>query len=62
MGSLSLALDDLNKALNLEQNFVDAFWQRHLIYLTQDKKNEAIQDLTILLKINRTHAGAYLSL
>ena len=59
---MSAAINDLTKAIALEKNFVDAYWQRHLVYLTQNKKNEAIQDLTILLKINRTHAGAYISM
>jgi hypothetical protein len=59
---LSLAINDLTKSILLEKNYVDAYWQRHLIYLTQNKKNEALQDLIYLLKINRTHAGAYISM
>lgn len=62
LGCLSLALSDLNQSIEMEPNFVDSYWQRHLIYLTQDKKNEALLDLTYLLKLNRTHAGAYISM
>jgi tetratricopeptide (TPR) repeat protein len=61
LGFIKLALDDLNKALQMEKRFIDAYWQRHLIYLVQDKKKEAIEDLDSILKLNRMHAGAYLS-
>ncbi len=61
LGQLSLALKDIQDALEIESNYVDAYWQRHLIYLTQNKKTEALQDLTTILKLNRTHGGAYLS-
>ncbi len=61
LGFIKLALDDLNKAIEMEERYVDAYWQRHLIYLLQDYKDEALDDLNIILKINRTHSGAYLS-
>jgi hypothetical protein len=58
---LTLALSDLDASIQMEGHFVDAYWQRHLIYLTQNKKTEALNDLAVVLKLNRTHAGAYLS-
>jgi tetratricopeptide (TPR) repeat protein len=61
LGFIKLALDDLNKAIEMEERYVDAYWQRHLIYLLQDYKDQALEDLNIILKINRTHSGAYLS-
>lgn len=61
LGFIKKALDDLNIVLEIEPNFVDARWQRHLIYLVQDRKNEALDELNYILKINRNHAGAYLS-
>jgi tetratricopeptide (TPR) repeat protein len=61
LGFIKLALNDLNKALDLEGTYIDALWQRHLIYLVQDKKKNALSDLDMILKLNRTHAGAYLS-
>ncbi len=61
LGLLSLALKDIQDAIDIESNFVDAYWQRHLIYLTQNKKAEALNDLAYILKLNRTHGGAYLS-
>jgi hypothetical protein len=61
LGFIKLALNDLNKALSLESNYIDALWQRHLIYLVQDRKKSALYDLDLILKLNRTHAGAYLS-
>ena len=45
----------------MEDNFVDAYWQRHLIYLVQNKTDEALDDLNTILKLNRAHTGAYLS-
>lgn len=57
-----MALEDLDRASEIEPNFVDAFWQRHLVFLTQNKKNEALQDLQVVLKLNRTHSGAYISM
>lgn len=61
LGFIKKALDDLNMALEIEPNFVDARWQRHLVYLVQDRKIEALDELNIILKLNRNHAGAYLS-
>lgn len=61
LGFIKKALDDLNLALEMEFNFVDARWQRHLVYLVQDRKADALEELNTILKINRNHAGAYLS-
>jgi tetratricopeptide (TPR) repeat protein len=61
LGFIKKALEDLNVALEMEANFVDAYWQRHLVYLVQDRKIEALEDLNTILKFNRTHTGAYLS-
>lgn len=61
LGLLKLALDDINGALRMEPNFVDAYWQRHLIHFVQNRKDEALDDLNVILKINRAHSGAYLS-
>lgn len=61
LGFIKKALDDLNLALEMEFNFVDAHWQRHLVYLVQDRKADALEELNTILKFNRNHAGAYLS-
>lgn len=61
LGFIKKALQDLNLAVEIEPNFVDARWQRHLVYLVQDRKLEALDELNYILKINRNHAGAYLS-
>ena len=61
VGEIKLALDDMNRSIELEPKFADAYWQRHLIYLIQNKKQDALEDLNILLKINRHHSGAYIS-
>lgn len=61
LGFIKKALDDLNLAIDMEPNFVDAYWQRHLVYIIQDRKTDALEDLNKILTLNRTHSGAYLS-
>jgi tetratricopeptide (TPR) repeat protein len=61
VGEIKLALDDMNRSIDIEPKFVDSYWQRHLIYLIQNRKQDALEDLNILLKINRHHSGAYIS-
>ena len=61
LGQLKHALTDLNAAIEFEFRFADAYWQRHLVFLTQERKEEAMEDLNVLLKYNRTHSGAYFS-
>ena len=34
-GELKNALDDLNRAIELEPRLLDAYWHRHLVYLIQ---------------------------
>lgn len=41
----------------LEPLFLDAYWQRHLIYLFQDKINEALDDLNYIHKYNKNNTG-----
>lgn len=61
LGMLKLALNDLTQVIELESNYIDAYWNRHLIYLAQNKKEQALNDLNTILKLRKTHAGAYLS-
>lgn len=61
LGFIKKALEDLDLVLEIEPNFVDAHWQRHLVYLVQDRKAEALDELNLILKLNRNHSGAYLS-
>ncbi|KAM4663541.1 tetratricopeptide repeat protein 6 [Discoglossus pictus] len=61
LGNLSLALQDLNTAIELQPDLVDAYWHKHLIYLLQGKTSEALDDLNIIIKLNKTYADAYLS-
>ena len=56
-----MALNDINQAISLENRYVDAYWHRHLIYLVSNQIDNALDDLNIILKINKNHAGAYLS-
>jgi tetratricopeptide (TPR) repeat protein len=61
LGMLKLALNDLTQVIELESNYIDAYWNRHLIYLAQNKKDLALNDLNTILKLKKSHAGAYLS-
>ncbi|XP_060594169.1 uncharacterized protein LOC132748578 isoform X2 [Ruditapes philippinarum] len=62
IGYLKAAEDDLGRAIQLEPLLLDAYWHRHLLYILQDRKKEALDDLTFLLKHTKSHAGAYRSM
>ncbi|CAF3224476.1 unnamed protein product [Rotaria sp. Silwood2] len=53
------ALDDLSLAIYIEPSFMDAYWQRALIYMIFEHYDEALDSLNMSLKFNKTHAGAY---
>ena len=61
LGQLKSARENLDKAIHMEPDLVHGYWQRHLLFLLQGKKTEALEDLNHILKINRLHAGAYIS-
>ncbi|XP_062824366.1 tetratricopeptide repeat protein 6 isoform X1 [Anolis carolinensis] len=61
LGKMQAAMDDLEKAINLEPALIDAYWHRHLIFLYQNKTLPALEDLNFIIKYNKTHADAYLS-
>ncbi|KAM4690484.1 tetratricopeptide repeat protein 6 [Rhinophrynus dorsalis] len=61
LGKLSQAFQDLNLAIQLEPQLLDAFWHRHLIYFLQGKTSEALDDLNTIIKHNKTYTDAYLS-
>ncbi|KAM8780252.1 tetratricopeptide repeat protein 6 [Rhynchonycteris naso] len=61
LGKLQSAMHDLQEAILLEPLFLNAYWHRHLIYLYQDKINEALDDLNYINKYNKNNAEAYLS-
>nr|XP_035116265.1 tetratricopeptide repeat protein 6 isoform X3 [Callithrix jacchus] len=61
LGKLQSAMNDLQKAMLLEPLFLSAYWHRHLIYLFQDKINEALDDLNYIHKYNKNNTEAYLS-
>ncbi|XP_032098398.1 tetratricopeptide repeat protein 6 [Sapajus apella] len=61
LGKLQSAMNDLQKAMLLEPLFLNAYWHRHLIYLFQDKINEALDDLNYIHKYNKNNTEAYLS-
>ena len=40
---------------------MDAYWHRHLLFLLKEKPTKALEDLNAILKINKSHVGAYRS-
>ena len=50
------------RAIELEPLLLDAYWHRHLLYVLQDKKKDALDDLQFILKHTKTHSGAYRSM
>lgn len=61
MGKISQAWEDLNLAIEKEPMLLDAYWHRHLLYLLKGKSIKALEDLNIILRINKDHVGAYKS-
>ncbi|KAL3878456.1 hypothetical protein ACJMK2_030805 [Sinanodonta woodiana] len=62
LGYIKKAEKDLNKAIELEPMLIDAYWHRHLLFVLQDKKAQALEDLTFILKHSKQHSGAYRSM
>ncbi|XP_062863091.1 uncharacterized protein ttc6 isoform X2 [Trichomycterus rosablanca] len=61
LGHLNQALEDLNDAILLEPNLLDAYWHRHSIYLLRNVTDSALSDLNFIIKHNKNHADAYMS-
>jgi hypothetical protein len=56
-----LALADFHQVIKEEPRYYDAYWQRHLILVTLNQQDKALEDLDFILKYQRNHSGAYLS-
>ncbi|CAK8677862.1 unnamed protein product [Clavelina lepadiformis] len=61
LGEIKRANDDLDEAIALEPRLGQAYWQRHLIRLLRNQQHEALDDLNVLLKINKTNVDGYRS-
>ncbi|CAF1213248.1 unnamed protein product [Adineta ricciae] len=59
LGLFHDALNDLSLAIYIEPSFMDAYWQRALIYIIFEHYDEALDSLNMCIKFNKTHAGAY---
>ena len=59
LGLFQDALNDLSLAVYVEPSFMDAYWQRALIYMIFDHYDEALDSLNMCIKFNKVHAGAY---
>ncbi|CAF3955418.1 unnamed protein product, partial [Adineta steineri] len=59
LGLFHDALNDLSLAIYIEPSFMDAYWQRALIYMIFEHYDEALDSLNMCIKSNKTHAGAY---
>ncbi|GFR77474.1 tetratricopeptide repeat protein 6, partial [Elysia marginata] len=62
IGQLKRAENDLDKAISMEPGLLDAYWHRHLLYILQDRKSAALEDLNLIMKTNKNHSGAYRSM
>ena len=58
----NMIIFDIFRAIKMEPLLLDAFWHRHLLYILQDKKSLALDDLNYIMKHNKLHAGAYRSM
>ena len=61
LGKFKESLSDLNHALSLQPTLSDAYWHRHLISLVAGDQKSALEDLSLLLKQNKKHFGAFRS-
>jgi tetratricopeptide (TPR) repeat protein len=59
LGLFHDALNDLSLAVYIEPSFMDAYWQRALIYMIFEHYDEALDSLNMTVKFNKTHSGAY---
>ncbi|UJR32034.1 hypothetical protein I4U23_019502 [Adineta vaga] len=59
LGLFHDALNDLSLAIYVEPSFMDAYWQRALIYMIFEHYDEALDSLNMCIKFKKTHAGAY---
>ncbi|CAL1530862.1 unnamed protein product [Lymnaea stagnalis] len=62
IGQLKKAETDLDRAIKMEPGLLDAYWHRHLLYILQDRKSAALDDLNFIMKKNKNHSGAYRSM
>lgn len=49
------------KAISLEPHLLDAYWHRHSIYLQRNDPDRALDDLNVIVKNNKNHAGVCMS-
>ena len=59
LGLFHDALNDLSLAIYIEPSFMDAYWQRALIYMIFEHYDQALDSLNMCIKFNKSHAGAY---
>jgi tetratricopeptide (TPR) repeat protein len=59
LGLFHDALNDLSLAIYIEPAFMDAYWQRALIYMIFEHYDQALDSLNMCIKLNRNHFGAY---
>jgi len=55
---INAALTDISAAIDHEPLYVDAYWQRHLVYILLNHHQQAVDDLNSLLWLKRDHVAA----
>ena len=58
LGNVPAAVDDINQSLELEPSLIDAYWQRHLVNVLLNRRRQALEDLNMLLHLNKSHVRA----
>ena len=58
LGNIKAAYEDLSSAIVREPCLADAYWQRHLVNIVLSRPSQAINDLNLLLKLNKSHVSA----
>jgi len=57
--AIDQAIDDFTKSINLNQNFVDAYYNRGNMYLRKKDYDRAIEDFTMTINLDPTDYLAY---
>jgi len=58
LGVVTAALNDISAAISQEPLYVDAYWQRHLVYVVLSRHQQALDDLNVLLWLKEDHVPA----
>jgi len=58
LGKIKDAFRDINFAILLEPNLVDAYWHRHLLNVQLNRLHQAVEDLNKVIHLKKSHVSA----